>query len=831
MNGFLKTRSPTLPGLESLPGLHWPSPPYASYGDVPASWMCELDGMNRNIKNCQLEAIKSDERLLLLSMPPSSTVVPIRFSMFQCLRLREPLCPTLTLSAADDFAAHDALLQHRPRVPYQLEMKTGPLLEGTTIGHVENDAGLFLFPPLDETDRVQCLFFPKEAYSQIHLGEHIGQILVQQQTVTAEQVERVAMEQESLRARKLGDYLVHKEVVSADQLLQALDQQSQMPMVRIGESLTALGLISDAQLSDALDKQKTERKLPLGELLVQSGMLTRQDLQTALARKMGFPVVDVSNFPIDIDALRKVPFSIAKRLRVLPLILREGTLVVAAEDPSKRSMIDELEFTSQTKVVAAIAGIPQLAVALPQAYARLAVESAAAQHERVDQSPDNSSAELLRESLEQQSIEGPEEIEPQIEQSDNSLVRLINTMIIDASNQGASDIHIETYATKRKVRIRFRKDGILSSYMELPHTYRSALIARIKIMCELDISERRKPQDGKIDFVRFSAKHRLELRVATIPTLGGAEDVVMRVLSSAKPVAMNQLGLSEENFVGLREAASRPYGMVLCVGPTGSGKTTTLHSILQHLSTPERKIWTAEDPVEITNPDLRQVQVNTKIDWTFAKALRAFLRADPDIVMVGEIRDKETAQVAIEASLTGHMMLSTLHTNSAAETIIRLLDMGMDPFNFADALLGVLAQRLARRLCTDCKSVEAADDAFVDELLVDYLRAFPEDVRISKDTLQTQWEQRFAGSGPLLRYRAVGCAKCNGVGYKGRLGLHELLTVEPGIRHLIQTNGRPEEIQYAAMRTGHFRTLRQDGIEKVLQGLTSIDEVRANCNA
>jgi type II secretory ATPase GspE/PulE/Tfp pilus assembly ATPase PilB-like protein len=795
--------------------------------------MCDLKGVTGQASSCQLKAINSDERLALISLPPSRTVVPVHFSMLQSITLREPLVPIPTPSCVNENVALDALLNHRPRVPYHLVMSNDTHLEGATIGHIENAAGLFLFPPLDESDQVQRVFFPREAYRHIHLGEQIGQILVQQHAVTAEQVAVAAQEQETIRSRKLGDYLVYKEIVSADQLMQALEQQSKMPMVRMGEALTALGLVTETQLSEALEKQKTDRKTPLGELLVQSGMLSRQDLQTALARKMGFPVVDVGNFPIEIEALRKVPFPIAKRLRVLPMLLREGTLVVAAEDPSKRAMIDELEFTSQTKVVAAIAGIPQLAQALTQAYAKLGLEDSAALQDSADSNsnPDSVSAELLRESLEQQSRETSDDIEPQIEQSDNSLVRLINTIIIDAQALGASDIHIETYASKRKVRVRLRKDGILSTYMELPHTYRSALIARIKIMCDLDISERRKPQDGKIEFSRFSTRHRFELRVATIPTLGGAEDIVIRILSSAKPVALSQLGLSDGNLAGLKEAVARPYGMVLCVGPTGSGKTTTLHSVLQHLNTPERKIWTAEDPVEITNPDLRQVQVNAKIDWTFAKALRAFLRADPDIVMIGEIRDKETAQVAIEASLTGHLIFSTLHTNSAAETIIRLLDMGMDPFNFADSLLCVLAQRLARRLCTDCKRVEAADDVYIEELLLDYLHGFPEDLRIDREALQTEWEQRFCGSGPLLRYHPVGCTRCNGTGYKGRLGLHELLNVEPGIRRLIQTSGRPETIQHEAMRSGHFRTLRQDGIEKVLQGLTSIDEVRANCNA
>ena len=410
-------------------------------------------------------------------------------------------------------------------------------------------------------------------------------------------------------------------------------------------------------------------------------------------------------------------------------------------------------------------------------------------------------------------------------------MRLINTMIIEAHNRGVSDVHVEVQPRKAKVRIRFRKDGVLSPYLELPHTYRAALVARLKIMADLDISERRKPQDGKIDFSKFSPRHRLELRIATIPTANGLEDVVMRLLSSAKPIAMEKLGLSDSNFTQLRQAVSRPYGMVLCVGPTGSGKTTTLHSVLGFLNTPERKIWTAEDPIEITQPDLRQVQVNPRIDWTFAKALRAFLRADPDIIMVGEIRDAETAQIAIEASLTGHLVLSTLHTNSAAETVTRLIDMGMDPFNFADSLLAVLAQRLARRWCTECRTFERAPDSYVEELLDDYLHVFPEPQRPARDAVLASWLAQHGYQGGLKRYHAPGCSHCMGTGLSGRVGLHELLRVSPGVRRLIQTGARSELIQVEAFRDGQFRTLRQDGIAKVLAGQTSIEEVRANSNA
>jgi type II secretory ATPase GspE/PulE/Tfp pilus assembly ATPase PilB-like protein len=415
-----------------------------------------------------------------------------------------------------------------------------------------------------------------------------------------------------------------------------------------------------------------------------------------------------------------------------------------------------------------------------------------------------------------------------IEQSDNSLVRLINSMILEAHAQGVSDIHVECPAGKEKVRIRFRKDGQLRPYLELPPNYRSALIARLKIMCDLDISERRKPQDGKINFSKFVQGVKLELRVATIPTASNLEDAVLRLLQSSKPIPLDSLGMSPANLERLKAAAARPYGMLLCVGPTGSGKTTTLHSLMGSINTPERKIWTAEDPVEITQAGLRQVQVNPRIEWTFAKALRAFLRADPDVIMVGEIRDQETAQVAIEASLTGHLLLSTLHTNSAPETITRLLDMGMDPFNFADALLGVLAQRLVRRLCNHCRVAHTASPEEEEELLHDHMHVMAVvDNPPDAGEVLSDWRSRFGTEGRLTLYKSVGCEHCTDTGYRGRAAIHELMMVSRGLRYLIQTGKRADDLQRHALGDG-MRTLRQDGIEKVLAGLTTIEEVRAN---
>jgi type II secretory ATPase GspE/PulE/Tfp pilus assembly ATPase PilB-like protein len=418
--------------------------------------------------------------------------------------------------------------------------------------------------------------------------------------------------------------------------------------------------------------------------------------------------------------------------------------------------------------------------------------------------------------------------------ADNELVKLVNKIIIDAYNQGASDVHIEPYPGKGKTEVRFRKDGGLVPYISVPASYRNAIAARLKIMCDLDISEKRKPQDGKIKFKKFGPLD-IELRVATIPSAGGVEDIVMRILAAGEPIPTDKLGLSGRNLKNLKETVSKPYGLFFVCGPTGSGKTTTLHSVLGYLNTPDTKIWTAEDPVEITQKGLRQVQMNPKAGLTFATAMRAFLRADPDIIMVGEMRDEETTSIGIEASLTGHLVFATLHTNSAPESIIRLLDMGMDPFNFSDALLGVLAQRLAKRLCGKCKQPHAAGQDEVKLLLEEYCQelkntdTWKRDPKAAYEAIYREWAKTFADEkGQFTLYTPVGCEACSGTGYKGRVGLHELLLGTDQIKKLIQEHSRVAEILAAALNEG-MRTLKQDGVEKVLQGATDMHQVRAVC--
>ena len=417
--------------------------------------------------------------------------------------------------------------------------------------------------------------------------------------------------------------------------------------------------------------------------------------------------------------------------------------------------------------------------------------------------------------------------------ADNELVRLVNKIIVEAYQQGASDIHVEPRPGKEKTQIRFRKDGSLVNYIEVPASYRNALITRLKIMCDLDISEKRRPQDGKIKFKKYGPLD-IELRVATIPTAGGVEDVVMRILAAGEPLPLDAMGFSPHNYDNLVKCVSKPYGLFFVCGPTGSGKTTTLHSVLGYLNKPDTKIWTAEDPVEITQKGLRQVQVNKKAGLDFATVMKAFLRADPDIIMVGEMRDAETTGIGIEASLTGHLVFATLHTNSAPESIIRLLDMGMDPFNFADALLGILAQRLAKRLCKECKVAYQPTPDEIKHLLAEYsdelthTNNWMKDPKAAMDAIYKEWAQRYAKDGKFTLFKAKGCPVCNDSGYKGRVGLHELLVGTDPVKKLIQEKARVAEILAEGLNEG-MRTLKMDGIEKVMLGITDMAQVRAVC--
>jgi type II secretory ATPase GspE/PulE/Tfp pilus assembly ATPase PilB-like protein len=400
------------------------------------------------------------------------------------------------------------------------------------------------------------------------------------------------------------------------------------------------------------------------------------------------------------------------------------------------------------------------------------------------------------------------------DEASGRIVKLVDQVIIAAYRKNASDIHIEPSSITKSTSIRMRLDGVCQEYMKAPNSMVRGIISRVKIMSNLDIAERRLPQDGKIKFRRKGVPT-FELRIATLPTQGGFEDVVMRILASAGAMKLDEMGLTKRNTDVIKRVIAKPYGLILAVGPTGSGKTTSLHAILGHINKPGIKIWTAEDPIEITQGGLRQVEVKPKIGLDFARVMRAFLRADPDVIMIGEMRDEETASIGIEASLTGHLVFSTLHTNSAPETITRLLDMGLNPLNFSDAFLGVLAQRLTRRVCKDCMEEYPLTKDELEMIYVDYGEKYWKRTGIEYDPDMTL-------------YRPAGCDACSNTGYRGRMGIHELMEGTPKIKLMIKKQANTEELFAQAMKEG-MSTLRQDGIMKVFKGLTDLAEVRRVC--
>ncbi len=584
--------------------------------------------------------------------------------------------------------------------------------------------------------------------------------------------------------------------------------------VRIGELLLKEKRITPAQLQEALNYQKANGG-KLGVNLVKLGYVKDEEITALLSKQYGVPSINLTQFEIDPSIIKLIPSETAHKYQIIPLSRSGATLTIAMNDPTNVFAMDDIKFMTGYNVEPVVASESAVYEAIQRYYsapvARAPRDVQAAQPQ--DTLSSVASLEMVTKALEETSAVSDDDVEvlQEMEQIDVAslerqggeapVIRLVNLMLMSAIQKGASDIHIEPY--EKEFRVRFRIDGILYNVMAPPMKFRDAITSRLKIMAKLDIAEKRLPQDGRIK-IRFSdngATKEIDFRVSCLPTLFG-EKIVLRLLDKDKLMLdMTKLGFESDSLRKLETAISKPWGMVLVTGPTGSGKTNTLYSSISKINTPETNIMTAEDPVEFNLPGINQVQMKESIGLNFAASLRSFLRQDPNIILVGEIRDFETAEIAVKAALTGHLVLSTLHTNDAPSTISRLMNMGIEPFLVATSVNLIQAQRLVRRICKDCK-VEVNTPA---EALIDI--GFP--------ASETKDVRTFKGSG---------CSTCNGTGYKGRVGLYEVMEVTDELRELILVGASGLELRRKAIDEGML-TLRLSGLEKIRQGLTSIEEI------
>jgi len=648
-------------------------------------------------------------------------------------------------------------------------------------------------------------FFPTRGVKSREKLVPLGVILEEKNLITPDEMEKALEEQKQLRGKRLGTIISEEHGLPPkiiETAIEAAYREGRIsPAMRVGDILIEAGLVTKEQVENAVASQEKGRNKKIGTLLIEKGLITEKQLLMALSVKFHLAFIDLDTVTPTQEALDSLSVDIVQRLKVFPIENDGKRVVIATSEPTDLTLYDTLRFYFQSKQYV------DLVLAVPQQISAAILKYYTKSEYMVEDIISGMTENVVYEDSEIKEKDA-------VSESDSQVVSLVNQILIDGFGKGASDIHFEPGGRDQPVQVRYRVDGRCRLVHTIPRTFKNAVISRIKIMSSLDISERRKPQSGKIIIWRKGKQ--IEYRVEITPTVGKNEDAVLRILTSSEPLPLEEMGFSKPNLQSMKGILSQPYGIILCVGPTGSGKTTTLHATLKHLNTPEVKIWTVEDPVEITQKGLRQVQVLPKIGLTFQEVLRSFLRADPDIIMIGEMRDTETAKTAIEASLTGHLVLSTLHTNSAPETVVRLIDMGIDQFNFADAFLGVLAQRLARRICNSCKTPYHPDRKEYDRLVEVYGEAF-----FAKH-INIPYSQDFT------LMKSAGCEACNGTGYKGRIAIHELLVSTEGLKTMIRSKAGVDELKTLGIAQG-MRTLLMDGIQKVIQGSTDLKEVLKIC--
>ena len=657
---------------------------------------------------------------------------------------------------------------------------------------------------VDPEASFRTVFFTDSGVRSRHEERRIGEILQEDGLVTNDHLANALRTQEEIRNRRMGEVLVESTNITQEAIEKTLEEISGKPEMprnaRIGDILIEAGLVTREQVEKAFESQLAGKKMKVGEILISQGLITEEQLLAALAKKFRLRFLDLDTIIPSGEALGAISEGLVSRLQILPIQLENRRLMVATSAPTDPTVGDSLRFSTNYSIDLVVASAPQISAAIDKYY------------NRRENSIDNL-LETMKVEAESLFVE-EEEHETQVSEPDSEVIALINRILLDAYRKGASDIHFEPGSGKSPLLVRYRIDGECFIVHKIAATFKNAINSRIKIISGLDISERRRPQSGKI-LLRFEQR-KLEYRVEITPTVGGHEDAVLRLLSASKPLPLDEMGFIPNTLERFKSILDKPYGLILCVGPTGSGKTTTLHSALGQINSPKRKIWTVEDPVEITQTGLRQVQVNPKIGFSFPEALRSFLRADPDVIMIGEMRDAETTRIAIEASLTGHLVFSTLHTNSAPETVVRLIEMGIDPFNFADALLGIVAQRLARKLCEKCKkSVRPSREAY-EKIHADFMH----DAGNVSNLLPAFEETTFM--------MHCGCDHCGESGYKGRIPIHEMMLGTPAIKEAVRERRGVAELRQLALEEGMW-TLKMDGINKVFMGLTDMEHILKVC--
>jgi len=567
---------------------------------------------------------------------------------------------------------------------------------------------------------------------------------------------------------------------------------------KLGEILLKENLISPEQLKQALEHQKSNGGR-LGNTLVKLGFLSDDEVTAVLSRQYGVPSINLSYFEVDPNVIKLIPMETAIKYQVLPLSRVGSSLTLAMVDPTNVFAMDDIKFMTGFNIEPVVASETAITEAIKKHYGSAEDAERKKEIEEIVSFIDEGATESVELEAEDQAGLNLAELEKAAEEA--PVIKLVNYILTDAVKRGASDIHMEPY--EKEYRVRYRVDGMLMTIMNPPNKLRDAIISRVKIMAKLDISEKRLPQDGRImiKFMKDGRKKQLDFRVSVLPTLHG-EKIVMRLLDKENlRLDMTKLGFEPESLAKFQKAIFKPYGMVLVTGPTGSGKTNTLYSSISQLNKPDTNIITAEDPVEFQLPGINQVQMKEQIGLNFAAALRSFLRQDPNIILVGEIRDFETAEIAIKAALTGHLVLSTLHTNDAPSTISRLMNMGIEPFLVATSVHLIAAQRLARRICAECK----VEDHVTPQVLID-AGYTPEEAKSVKV------------------FKGQGCATCGNKGYKGRLGLYEVLEISDDLRELILVGASALEIKKKAIEQGMI-SLRRSGLIKVAAGLTTLEEV------